>query len=113
MKQIDIFEGRRRRNEGMKRVIDHVQDTWRLDYSHHATGFVMNLERGVQSTAEQVRAVVTKHAGLPHHCNAWSAMFNSCLRQWKKSGLVEFTGQFLDATNSQAHCRAIRLYRRS
>ncbi len=111
--QIDLFEGKRRKDAGMKRAIDHEHDQWKIDYHTHAGMFVMDLTRGITFTSEQVRAVVHKAIGDPHTPNVWGAMFNSCLKQWRKHGLVEFTGQFLDATNSQAHRRAIRLYRRS
>ena len=58
-------------------------------------------------------AVTAKVTGDPHHPNVWGAMFNAALKGWLKEGAVGFTGEFLDATNSQAHRRAIRLYRRT
>lgn len=110
--QIDWLEGGRRKRAGIARVVSHEQEQWKFLYSNVAGNYVLSLDRGVTFTAEQVRSVVHKTAGEPHHPNVWGAMFNGCLRGWIKSGWVEFTGQFLDATNSQAHRRAIRLYRR-
>jgi hypothetical protein len=110
--QIDWVEGGRRKRAGIRQAVDHEHESWKLLYQGTATGYVRSLDKGVTFTSEQVRSVVHKTAGEPHHPNVWGAMFNGCLRQWIKLGWVEFTGQFLDATNSQAHRRAIRLYRR-
>lgn len=113
MSQADLFEeGARRRDRGRRQAIDHEAQAWKAQYEQSAGRYVMGLEPGITFTAEQVRSVVAKVTGEPHHPNVWGAMFNASLKGWARLGVVEFTGEFLDATNAQAHRRAIRLYRR-
>lgn len=112
MLQIDLFNGKQRKAAGMAKALDHEHEQWKNDYRMMATDFLIDLARGTLFTAEHVRAVVEKKLEPPHHPNVWGAMFNGQLKLWIKHKLVEPTGQVLDATNSQAHRRAIRLYRR-
>ena len=115
MRQVDAFEpqkGRALKDAGMKSAVEHEREDWKQDYRIRATCYVTYLDHGTLFTSEQVRAEVLKGMDDPHHPNVWGAMFNGVLRQWLKAGLVAPTGQVIDATNSQAHRRAIRLYRR-
>lgn len=115
MRQLDAFEplkGKALKDAGMKSAIDHEHDEWKLGYQILSHYYVLDLRPGTMFTGEQVRSQVVKAQGEPHHPNVWGAMFNGAIRRLIKSGHVETTGQVIDATNSQAHRRAIRLYRR-
>lgn len=115
MRQIDAFEPQRGaalKAAGMQSAIDQEHEDWKQEYRLRSTSYVHWLQSGTMFTSEQVRSDVLRYLPDPHHPNVWGAMFNGCLKAWIKVGWVEFTGQFLDATNSQAHRRAIRLYRR-
>lgn len=115
MRQLDAFEpqkGKALKDAGIKSAIDHEHEDWKQEYRLRATTYVTFLDHGTLFTSEQVRAEVLRRQPDPHHPNVWGAMFNGVLKQWIKGGLVVPTGQVIDATNSQAHRRAIRLYRR-
>jgi hypothetical protein len=113
MFQIDAFEtGKTLKAAGMKSAIEHEAEEWKRKYHLLAYFYIMKLASGTLFTGEQVRAVVEKQAGPPHHPNVWGAMFNGSIKKLIKAGDVQTTGSVIDATNSQAHRRAIRLYRR-
>jgi hypothetical protein len=91
--QLSLFEGRRRRDYGIKTVADNEHEVWRQAYREIAAEFLNDLTMGDVFIAEDLRIAVTRSgAGTPHHFNCWGAMANLMLRAWLKKGRICHAG---------------------
>ena len=110
--QAEMFgEGRRRRNDGMKVVINHEHETWKSLYRSAVNSYIERMPVDSEFSAETVRSVALRYTGEPHHYNVWGAMFNSVMRKWLQRGTVVMVGHW-NATSPQAHARSLRIYRK-
>lgn len=101
--QFDIFEARRLRDEGMKRVSENSA-TW------HELAFqtACKLPQEWSGLGEDVRAYVSEIVGEPHHPNCWGALTNSLQR----SGVLEKTGEWRGARSKKSHASTYPVLRR-
>lgn len=113
-KNLDLFaiEGRRRRDVGIKRVIDAASAAWTLSVQTHADTFLDNLPRGGEFTGETVRLYCEgRSVGEPHHPNAWGAVLRGVYGRWRKAKRITTVGVAVAHLHS-SHARMMPRYRK-
>tara|TARA_A100001201_G_scaffold143757_1_gene147261 strand:- start:14533 stop:14847 length:315 start_codon:yes stop_codon:yes gene_type:complete len=94
--QIDLFEGRRLRDEGIRAVAENNESF--LD-SARATAAAICRQRG-RCTADDVKECLALE---PAHPNAWGALF--------KDGQFEHTGEFRQSRSVSRRAGVVRVWR--
>lgn len=110
--QRDLFEARRRRDDGIARVLTPEQE-WTADYKAIVGDWFTHRPAGHLFTGETLR-LVAKYCGIddPHHHNAWGGAASAVIRAWSKAGLIKVHG-WKNATAVKSHARPYREYIKS
>lgn len=99
----DLFS-RLSRDEALERVQKHAGEDWMAS----ALGCIARMERGLLVTGEDIRHVVEKAVGPPHHHNAYGALVMSAV----KRHLIAKTGQWTNMRDKRSHARMTPVYRK-
>ena len=101
--QGDLFEGRRRRDEGHDKLTLHGPE-----FTAAVAGIVRRCSHhGQKVTGEGVR-LLCEHFGLhPHHHNAWGGATMKAVRD----GLLVPTGEYEQMRDPRSHARETKVYR--
>lgn len=111
-KQGDMFgEGRRRRDEGIRQVLDHVNGNWATRYGIVIDNWFLRLQIGEDFAGEDLKRHAEPIIGKPHHPNAWSAEASARLRDWQDRKRIVQAGMGPSrSASNHAHC--YRRYRK-
>jgi hypothetical protein len=106
MDQLDLFEGRARRDEGVEQVEENERESWTED----ALGMLVTImPRGAEATSELIRLALGSF-GLdpPHSPNCWGALTLAAVRR----GLLVDTGRIAQAHDPKSHACRVPVWRR-
>lgn len=99
----DAAEARKRRDDGMKIVIDH-----NLPWAAQAMAMIEKLRDEFSDfTGEQMRIHIEAMIGQPGHPGAWGAIFVAAI----KRGLIVPTGEWRPMQTPESHARKTPVYR--
>jgi hypothetical protein len=109
MSNLDLFEGRKRRDEGMAAAETAARD-WSLVARATADHFLNGAPVGMQFTGESVRLFIKQRVQIgPRHPNAWGAVVGGSLRRWLRLGRVRRIG-IGQAHDPKSHASMLPLY---
>jgi len=106
---LDLFEGRRRRDEGMAAATTAAGD-WAAVTRNTADQFLACCTPGTQFTGESVRWFIrTRIQIAPRHPNAWGAVVGGSIRRWLRLGRIKRIG-IGQAHDPKSHASMLPLY---
>jgi len=98
--QLDLLEGKARRDESMEQVSDNSGDFIDLGLSA-----IKGMLRQY-ATGEDIRISLQASGIVPHHHNAWGALIRTAI----KRGLLFPTERFVNMRDAKSHARMTRVY---
>ena len=99
--KLDLKEGRRSRDEGMKRV-DENSVPWSTDASRAAAEILNFMLPGTKFTGEDLRLHIERIVGEPPNPNSWGAVIGGSMRSMRKNGAIEVCG-YVQAKRPSMH----------
>lgn len=111
--QPDMFggDGRARRDDGIKQVLDHVGPNWRHAYAVTVVHWFARLPTGSEFNGEDLRRHALPIIGEPHHPNAWGGQASTMLREWLGAGRIIQVGTSV-SRSANNHAHVYRRYRK-
>jgi hypothetical protein len=108
--QLDLFNGRRVRDEKVRRVTNEEDEDWKAAYRILAERFFERLPPLAAFTGEDLRVeALTVGIGEPHHANVWGAMAGAAIRGWLKTGRA-VDGGYAQLQAVRSHARRTPRY---
>ena len=94
--------GAQRKEEGMAHVLDNEDEGWKATYLGHARAYMAANPQGFTGEACRVFAL-SQGLRLPHHSNAWSAVWGGIARSRK----IMRTGRYVKSQLASRHANEV------
>jgi hypothetical protein len=108
----DLQQGRALRDQGVEQVLDNAPEEWKERARPMLERWFEGLNVDGEFTGEDARVSIVSSVGLPHHSNAWGAVFGGALRRWMRLGRVERVG-IAQARDPISHASWVPTYRKT
>jgi hypothetical protein len=108
---VNLAEGKRRRDAGIRKATESVRERWRDSYYLAVEQWFVRLHKGERFTGESLRlAALEGGVRNPQHHNAWGAVSRAVLVRWLREDRIEPAGH-AQAQAAKAHARLYPAYR--